>query len=169
MKGKTITSVIHLRVGKMLTSFNNIGSSGTSTVTTKFGFILFFVGLSKLKPVCDEAGQKGIELLINAAIVAILFDLIPLLCIFAGIKYFLPFVIQSYGLLELKKSQSIGTDGVAGISSLIVALIIWSILGLIHFDGDTINTQISLVALVVIIFIRLKIQQGIINRILGKG
>lgn len=171
MKEKAIISVTSVLVGNILTTFNNIGSGWTSTVTTILGFILFFAGLNQLKPFCDEAGQKGIQLLIKAAItglVAMFIDFIPLLGILAGIIYIIAFVLQVYGLLELKKSQSIGVEGVAGTSNLITALvfvILGSILGLIPFAGDTINALVSLAALVIIIFAWMRIQQGIINRL----
>jgi uncharacterized membrane protein len=168
MKEKVITSVTLVLTGNLLTTFNNIGSGWTSTVMAIIGFVLFFIGLGQLKPALDEAGQKGIRLLINATIVGIIgmfIDFIPLLGILAGLIYIAAFVMQVVGLLDLKKSQSIGAEGIDGVGNLIgamVLVIIGSILGLIPFAGNTINALISLIALVVIIFGWLKIQRGMI-------
>jgi hypothetical protein len=168
MKEKFVSSVTLVLVGNMLTTFNNIGNGWTSTSSAIIGFIIYFIGLGQLKFVFDEFGQKGVKLLINSTVVglvALFFDFIPLMGILAGIIYIVAFIMQIVGLLELQKSNSIGSEGVGGVGNLIgamVLVIIGSILGLIPFAGNTINALISLIALVVIIFGWLKIQRGMI-------
>ena len=49
MEKKTITSVTLILVGNMLTTYNNIGSGWTATVTAIIGFVMFFIGLGQLK------------------------------------------------------------------------------------------------------------------------
>ena len=171
MKEKFISSVTLVLAGNMLTIFNNIGSGWATTATAILGFILYFIGLGQLKTVFDEFGQKGIKLLINATIVgliAMFFDFIPLMGILSGIIYIVAFIMQIVGLMELKKSQSIGTEGIAGVGNLIgamVLVIVGSILGLIPFAGNSINAVVSLAALIIIILGWLKIQQGMITAI----
>ena len=171
MEKKAITSVTLILAGNMLTTYNNIGSGWTATVTAIIGFILFFIGLGQMKSYMDEKGKSGVSLLINAAIlgiIALVLHLIPFVGgIFAGILYLIAFIIQLAGLLKLKNSETIGTAGASGVSNILIAMvlmIIGSILGMLPFAGGMINSVISLIALLLILFGWLKIQEGIIEK-----
>jgi uncharacterized membrane protein len=170
MKQKAISSVTLILVGNMLTTYNNIGSGWTSTITAIIGFVLFFIGLGQLNSFLDEPGQKGLSMLKNSAIlgiVALIIHIIPLLGgIIAGILYLIAFIIQLVGLLQLQKSTTLGTKGAAGISNLLIAMglmIIGSLIGILPFAGGTINALISLIAFMLILLGWLKIQEGIIE------
>lgn len=172
MKKDAVKSVTLVLVGNMLTTYNNIGSGWTSTITAIIGFVLFFLGLGQLKSFLDENGKKGISLLINAAIlgiVALVIHLIPLLGGFlAGLLYLIAFIIQLIGLLKLKNSESLGSVGVAGVNNLLIAMalmIFGSLLSILPFAGEAINSVISLIALLLILFGWLKIQEAIIEKI----
>lgn len=154
----------------MLIIYNNIGSGWTSTITAIIGFILFFIGLGQLKPFMDELGEKGFMLLTNSAIlgvIAMVIDFISLMGILAGIMYIIAFIKQLYGLMRHKHSTRIGSEGINGVSNLIVAMIlviVGSILGLIPAAGKILNAVISLIAFMLILFGWLKIQKGLLSR-----
>lgn len=171
MKKEAIRSVTLILTGNMLTTYNNIGSGWTSTITAIIGFILFFLGLGKLKPFLDEIGKRGIGLLVNAAmlgIVAIVIGLIPFLGgIFAGLLYMTAFILQLIGLLKLKNSKTFSPVGVMGVNKLLIAMalmIFGSFLGILPFAGEMINSIISLIALMLILLGWLKIQEDIIEK-----
>src|ERR1035437_1155359 len=109
---KSITSVTFILVGNMLLTYNSIGDGWTASLTTIFGYILFFVGLSRLKSALDETGQNGVSKLIWAAIlgiIATLFSYIPLVGgIPAGILNLIAFILQLVGLFKLKNSRTLG-------------------------------------------------------------
>lgn len=171
MNQKSITSVTLILVGNMLTTYNNIGSGWTSTITAIIGFIIFFIGLGQLKSFLDEQGQKGIRLLTISAIlgiVALIIHFIPLIGgVFAGILYMAAFVLQLVGLLQLKKSEKLGSQGVNGVNNLLIAMvlmIIGSLISILPFAGETIDSVICLVALLLILFGWLNIQKGIVEK-----
>jgi len=171
MKQKAITSVTLILVGNMLTTYNNIGSGWTSTITAIIGFILFFIGIGQLQSFIDEPGRYGLKLLKIAAIlgiIALIIHLMPLVGgLFAGIIYLIVFIIQLVGLLNLRKSALLGNEGANGISYLIIAMvlmIIGSFIGMLPFAGDTIKAFFALGAFMLILFGWLKIQEGIAVR-----
>jgi hypothetical protein len=171
MERKAITSITLILVGNMLTTYNSIGSGWTATTTAIIGFILFFIGLGQLKDFMDEKGKSGVSLLVNAAIlgiIALILDFIPLVGgVFAGILYCISFVIQFIGLLKLKSSETIGTTGLVGVNNLLVAMIlmiIGSILSILPFAGEYLNSVISLIALILVLIGWLKFQEAIIEK-----
>lgn len=171
MKKEAIKSVTLILIGNMLTTYNNIGSGWTSTVTAIIGFVLFFLGLGQLKPFLDDMGKRGIGLLVNAAmlgIAAMFIGLIPFLGgIFAGLLYMTAFIIQVIGLLKLKNSETFSAVGVMGVNNLLIAMalmIFGSLLSILPFAGEIINSIISLIALLLILSGWLKIQDDIIEK-----
>lgn len=168
-KKETIKSVTFILGGSLLQMFNGIGGGWASSLTAIFGMVLFFKGLSALKEGLDEAGQGGVKLLITAAILSIIgfvFDIIPLMGIVASIILLAAFIVELVGFLKLKASASIGEEGKKGISLLLVAMIlgiITSILGLIPFIGAIVGSIVSIIALVLVFFGWIKVQEGLMN------
>lgn len=168
-KRNAISSVTLILVGNMLTTYNNIGTGWTATITAIIGFIIFFMGLDKLKSLLDDSGKAAVKLLINATIIgiiALVIDLIPLIGgIFAKILYLIAFIIQLVGLLKLKDSKTIGETGVAGVNNLLIAMVIMVIGSIISIfpGGEFINSVISFAAFLLILFGWLKIQDAMIS------
>jgi hypothetical protein len=81
--------------------------------------------------------------------------------------FIVAFVIQLIGFIKLKGSESIGENGKSGVTLLIVSMILailQSIFGLLPFAGAIIAGIISLVALILVFFGWLKIQDGLISK-----
>ncbi|MCF8230000.1 MAG: hypothetical protein K9G58_03765 [Bacteroidales bacterium] len=167
-KKETITSVTFILSGSLLQMFNGIGNGWISTLTAIFGLILFFMGLSKLKKGIDEKGQAAVKMLIIAAIlglIGLVLDLIPLIGIVASIVFIAAFIVQLIGVIKLKSSESIGESGKSGVTLLLIAMIlaiIQSIFGFVPLAGGIIAGIISFIALILVFFGWLKIQDGII-------
>jgi uncharacterized membrane protein len=170
-KKETIKSVTYVIAGALLQMFNGIGGGWASSLTAIFGLVLFFIGLKKLKDGMDEAGQGAVKLLIIAAImgvVGLVFDLIPLLGLISSIIFIAAFIVELIGFIKLKTSASIGEAGKGGVTLLIVAMtlaIVQSIFGLLPFVGGIIGSILSIVAIILVFFGWLKIQEGIIDNI----
>ena len=108
-KKEIIKSVTFVLSGSLLQMFNGIGDGLWSTLTSIFGIVLFFIGLSKLKEGLDESGKAAVKMLIIAAILAgvgFLLNLIPLVGgVIASIVLLAAFIIQLIGYLKLKNSS----------------------------------------------------------------
>lgn len=167
-KKETIKSVTFILSGSLLQMFNGIGNGWISTLTAIFGLILFFMGLNKLKKGIDEKGHAAVKMLIIAAIIGIvglILDLIPLVGIVASIVFIVAFIIQLIGVIKLKGSESIGESGKSGVTLLLVAMIlaiVQSIFGFVPLAGGIVAGILSFVALILVFFGWLKIQDGII-------
>ena len=88
------------------------------------------------------------------------------LLIVASIILLAAFIVELVGFLKLKASASIGEEGKKGISLLLVAMIlgiITSILGLIPFIGAIVGSIVSIIALALVFFGWIKVQEGLMN------
>lgn len=170
-KKETIKSVTFIISGAILQMFNGIGGNWAASLIAIFGLVLFFMGLKKLSDGVDEAGKGAIKLLVISAIIGIVglvFDIIPLLGIIAPIIFIVAFVFQLIGFLKLKSSATIGEAGKSGITLLLIAMvlaILGSILGIVPALGSIVDSILSIIALILVFFGWLKIQEGIIDNI----
>ncbi len=168
-KKETIKSVTFILSGALLQMFNGIGGGWASSLVAIFGMVLFFMGLSKLKEGVDEAGKGGVKFLIIAAILSIVgfvIDIIPLMGWLAAIILIIAFVIELVGFLKLKASDSIGEVGKSGITLLLVAMalaILQNIFGLIPMAGGVIGSVLSIIAIVLVFFGWIKVQEGLVD------
>lgn len=168
-KKETIKSVTFVIAGALLQMFNGIGGGWASSLTAIFGLVLFFIGLKKLKDGMDEAGKGAIKFLIIATIlgvIGLLFDLIPLMGLISSLLFIAAFIVELIGFIKLKASASIGEVGKGGITLLLVAMvlaIVQSIFGLLPLVGGMIGSVFSIIAIILVFFGWLKIQEGIID------
>ena len=170
-KKETIKAVTFILSGALLQLFNGIGGGWAASVVSIFGLILFFIGLMKLKGGLDTAGKGAVQMLIVGAIigaVGLFFDLlpIPLTDTLATILFIIAFVFQLIGFIKLKASTTIGEIGKSGAGLLVISMIlviVASVFGFIPLLGETITAILSLVALFLVIFGWIKIQEGIIG------
>lgn len=156
----------------MLTTYSSIGEGWTATITAIFGLILFFIGLNRLKSFLDDIGQDGVSKLVLAAIIGVIATFLSFIPLAGGIVakllILIAFILQVIGLLKLKKSETFGETGAAGISYLLIALMLMvlaSFLGILPFVGGTIKSVISLIAFMLIPFGWLKVQEAIIEKV----
>ena len=171
MKKENVQSITFILSGSMLQMFNGVGANWTSTLAAIFGIILFFMGLKKLKDGLDEAGQGAVKMLniaIIIGIVGLVIDLIPLMGLVASIVFLVAFIFELIGFLKLKNSESIGEVGKSGVTLLLIAMglaILNSIIGIVPFLGAVVGTVISLIALILVFFGWLKIQEGLLEKL----
>ena len=72
------------------------------------------------------------------------------------------------GLLKLKASTSIGESGKGGITLLLVAMILAilvSVFGLLPLIGSIVGSILSIVAIILVFFGWIKIQEGLLENI----
>ncbi len=170
-KKETIKSITFILSGALLQMFNGIGGNWAASLAAIFGLVLFFIGLKKLSEGVDAEGQGAIKMLTIAVIiglVGLVFDIIPLLGIIAPIIFIVAFVFELIGFIKLKSSKSIGESGKSGITLLLIAMglsILESILGIVPFLGAIIGSVLSLIALILVFYGWIKIQEGLIETI----
>ncbi len=169
-KKETIKAVTFVLCGSLLQMFNGIGDGLWSTITSIFGIILFFVGLSKLKDGLDEKGSSAVKLLIISAIlggVGFIFELIPLVGgMIASIVLLVAFIVQLVGYIKLKSSGSIGENGKSGVNLLLIAMIVAafaSLVGIIPFLGGIVVSISSFAGLLLVFFGWVKVQEGLVE------
>ena len=170
-KKETIKSVTFIIVGSLLQLYNGVSGGWASTIVAIFGFVLFLMGLNMLKSSLDENGQGAVKLLVIASILGIIglvIDFIPLIGFVSSIIYIVAFVIELVGFLKLKKSDSIGEIGKAGVTFLLIAMILAIVqifLGLLPIPFMGILTLIiAIAALVLVLFGWIKVQEGLVEK-----
>lgn len=160
------SAVTYILGGALLQLYAGIGSGWLSIFIAIFGFIVFYLGLDRLKSSLDFTGQSAVSLLKMAAIVggiSAFIDLVPLLGVVASLGYMAAFVMELIGFVKLKNSQSIGRTGQSGATFLLVAMILavlQALLGLLPFVGGFLAAPIGFMALVLAFFGWVRIQEG---------
>lgn len=165
-----IQSVTYILSGALLQLFNGVDDGWASTLVAIFGFILFYVGLGKLKSGLDAPGQQAVGLLMIAAIIGVagaFIDLIPLMGIFASLAFVAAFVIELIGFLRLKNSGALNEAGKSGVSLLIAAMalaIVQSLFGFLPFVGGIFAAIFAIAAIVLVFLGWVKIQEDMAER-----
>jgi len=161
------TAVTYILGGALLQLYAGIGSGWMSVIIAIFGFVVFYIGLDKLKFGLDPVGQSAASMLKLAAIVGAIsafVDLIPFLGILASLGYTAAFVIELVGFLKLKTSDSVGATGKSGASLLLIAMILavlQSLIGLLPFVGGYLAAPLGLAALMMVFFGWIRVQEGL--------
>lgn len=167
---ETIKSISFILSGALLQLFNGIGGGWATTLVAIFGFILFFIGLDKLKNGLDATGQSGVGMLKIAALigaVGAVIDLVPLMGWLASLAFIAAFVLELVGFLKLKSSQSLGEEGKGGVTLLLVAMvlaIVQAFFGFLPFVGGFFSSLFALAALALVFFGWVKVQDDILSR-----
>lgn len=167
---EAIKSITFILGGALLQLFNGIGDGWASTLVAVFGFIIFYIGLDKLKDGLDNPGQSGVGMLKIAALIGAtgaLVDLIPLLGWLATLAYITAFVLELLGFVKLKSSGSLGTEGKGGVTLLLVAMvlaIVQAFFSFLPFVGSFFSTPFALAALALVFFGWVKVQDDILSR-----
>lgn len=161
------TAITYILGGALLQMYAGIGSGWMSVIIAIFGFVIFYIGLDKLKFGLDQTGQSAASMLKLAAIVGAIsafVDLIPLLGILASLGYTAAFVIELVGFLKLKNSDTVGVSGKSGASLLLIAMIlavVQSLIGLLPFVGGYLAAPLGLAALMLVFFGWIRVQEGL--------
>ena len=169
-KKDAIVSITYIISGALLQMFNGVQDGFGATLISIFGFIVFFMGLSKLKNLVDEIGQKAIGLLMIAALIGAggaVIDLIPLMGLIASIAYLAAFIMELIGLSQLKSSRTFGPEGKSGFSILTLAMvlsIVRAVIGVIPFIGGIFASIISVAVVVLVLVGWMKVQEDMAER-----
>jgi uncharacterized membrane protein len=171
MNSKSVTSVSFILVGNMLTAYSSIGDDWPAIVLAILGVTLFFIGLIRLKTFLDPAGQNGVMKLIWASVLGIMasgLSFIPVIgFIPAGMFNIASFVLQLIGLLSLKRSETLGEMGAGGVNLILIAIglmVVAAAVGFLPFAGKMIKEGVVLIAIILIPFGWLKVQEAMIGR-----
>lgn len=166
MKKDAITAITMILAGNLLATFNGISGGILSAITAIIGFIIFFMGLSKLKTHLDSAGKAGITLIflgIAISILGLIIDLIPGIGgIIATIFYIAAYLLELFGFIRMKGTDSAGKQGKTGIGYIIISLIL-VLVGVVFMFfpfGSWITGILSIFSLFLVVFGWIKVQAG---------
>lgn len=161
-------AVTYILGGSLLQMFSSSLASGWSAnFVAIFGFIIFYVGLDRLRQGLDPVGQSAAGLLKVAALIgagAGVIDLIPLLGWLATLGYVAAFVIEIVGYLKLQGSHALNAAGKSGATLLLLAMIVAiaaSILSMLPFGGF-LAAPLMMATLALIFFGWVKVQEGML-------
>lgn len=170
-KKDAIMAVTYIISGSLLQMFNGVQDGFGATLVSILGFIVFFMGLKKLKNLVDPAGQKAIGMLMTGAIIGgsgAIIDLFPVIgSIIASIAYLIAFIFELIGLTQFKSSRTFGPTAQNGFSILVTSMalsVLRAIVGLIPFIGGLFASIISVVVVVLILFGWMKVQEDMAER-----
>lgn len=163
----SLKSITYILSGSLLYTYNGIAGGWMSGLAAIFGFVLFIIGLNRIKTGLDSSGKSGVSLMSVGAIIggiSSLLDLVPMIGILSGIGFIIAFLLLLLGLIRLNNSDAIGLIGQNGIVRLITAMVI-AILGafisLIPIFGNALASIFALIAMFLMVSGWLKVQEGI--------
>lgn len=182
-KKDAIVALTYIISGALMQLLNGVQDGYPATVVTITGFIVFFIGLNKLKQLVDGTGQTATGILMIGAIigtVAALIDFIPFLGSYAYVVYFLAFLVELIGLIQFKSSRTFGPTGRSGFSVLSIAMVISILRALIgmlplfddslviFFLGDIIISMFTVLALILVLVGWMKVQEDLAERFVAE-
>ncbi len=168
MKKDAITAITMILAGNLLATFNGISGGILSGITAIIGFIIFIMGLSKLKTHLDDAGKAGITLIfigVAINILGLIIDLIPAVgAIIASIFYIIAYLLELFGFIRMRGTESAGEKGKSGVSYIIISLIL-ILVGVLFMllpipFGSWVTGILSIISLFLVVFGWIKIQAG---------
>ncbi|MCF8232341.1 MAG: hypothetical protein K9J27_09140 [Bacteroidales bacterium] len=171
MTNQSTKAVTFIIIGSLLQLSNGINGGWSSLLVAIFGFIMFYVGLSRLKTSLDEKGAGAVKFLMIAAIIGAVgsaIDLIPLVGIVASIFYVAAFVLQLIGYIKFKASDSLAVTAKSGVTLLLVAMglgILAALVGIIPLLGALVVSILSIASLILVLFGWIKIQDGLVTTV----
>ena len=129
-------SITYILAGTLISIISGVTDGIASTILSIFGFIVLFSGYNMLGREQDGNIQKGASKLRIAAIIGLIgaaIDLIPILGTVSYVFYIISFVYQIFGMLDIRKSEILGTEGKAGVTFVFVAMALAILTGLLNF------------------------------------
>lgn len=128
-----------LLTGMLMHTFTMIDDSIVIKIAAFVGFIIYWLGIEKLKSGLDTTGQKGASYLkksIVLNVIGLILDMIPLMGVVANIFYIISFIVNFMGYGKLSHSEMIDPKGQVGASRLKTAMILSVIVSLFGFAED---------------------------------
>ncbi len=185
-----VTSITMILIGTLLLLCNTATSGWAPAIASIFGLFLVFKGYKQLHDHVDEVGQKAVNLLVISIIIGIVASVLDVIASFINIgsgditgivsaepgvfdyiviiAFAVAYIVQFIGFLKLRESSSIGEAGKSGVLFLMISMIvavIAIIITIVPFSG-IITPIFAIIGLILIFFGWLKVQDGIISKIL---
>lgn len=146
-----VTAITYILAGMLIQIGNTAVSGWAAAIASIIGFVLFLMGLNKLKGTLDEVGQSAVQLIVIAAYVGILASVLDFVSGIVGvgsglkaitsgnlgglaapstfdmivaIVFIAAFILELLGFLKLKGSEMINEQAKGGITLLVIAVIL---------------------------------------------
>ncbi len=187
-----VQSVSYILAGALMQLGSSAVSGWAASLTSVFGFILFFMGLNGFKNTVDEVGKKAVQVILIAVFIGIgasVVDFIaavtkPTPSVFeafaapakptifdtiASVVFIVAFVVKLIGFIMLKGSEMLGEKGKSGVTLLIVSMglaVLTSVfIGLLPIGGGIVSGLLSIASLLLVVFGWLKIQEALAEKV----
>ncbi len=182
-------SISYILAG-MLLQLGSTGASGWGTsLAAGLGFVMYLMGLTKLRDTLDEAGKAAVQLILIAVYIglaAAVIDFIASLSVpeptfsfkapkpgiwerIASIAFIASFVVSLIGFVRFKESTLLDDTGKSGVTLIIISMalaIVASIFsGLVPFGGGLITSVFSVAGLFLVLFGWLNVQEALAEKI----
>lgn len=145
------SAIIYILTGSILIEFHAIADSIPSTIIAFFGCYIFYLGCQKMLIRGDQVWNKGVSYLATSLyvlVISIFIDIIPLMGFIATLGFATSFVLQVFGILQMRKSRMSMGDVKSGLNFIILGLAFAfaaSFFNLIPFFGDFITAYLACV------------------------
>jgi hypothetical protein len=166
------SATTYIICGDLLQLSGSVLGTWVGAITLIIGIVFLYNGLNRLKSILDTDGEKGVGLLRTSLIIALVGGVINMIPFFGGFVsptfYMIAFIVQIFGYVRLRKSDSIGEIGKSGVP-LMYTSVVFSFLavlfGILPVFGSTLAGLCSLVAILCLVNGWLRIQEGILGKL----
>jgi hypothetical protein len=166
------SATTYIICGDLLQLTGSVVNSWVGTITLIIGLVFLYNGLNRLKAILDTDGEKGVGLLRMSLIIALIGGVINMIPFFGGFIaptfYMIAFIVQIFGYIRLRKSDSIGDVGKSGVPMMYTSIIfafLAVLFGIFPVVGSTIGGLCSLGAILCLVSGWLRIQEGILGKL----
>jgi hypothetical protein len=166
------SATTYIICGDLLQLSGSVLDSWVGAITLIIGIVFLYNGLNRLKAILDTDGEKGVGLLRLSLIIALVGGVINMIPFFGGFIaptfYMIAFIVQIFGYMRLRKSDSIGEVGKSGVPMMYASIVFafFAVLfGILPVVGSTIAGLCSLAAILSLVSGWLRIQEGILGKL----
>lgn len=184
-----VHSISYIMAGMLLQLGSTAASGWGVSLAAGLGFVMYLMGLTKLKETLDETGKAAVRLILIAVYIGLAASVIDFIASLsmpeptfsfkgadpgiweriASLAFIASFVVSLIGFVKLKESPLLGAAGKSGVTLIIIsmALAIAASLfsGFVPIGGGFITSIFSIGGLFLVLFGWLNIQEALAEKI----
>ncbi len=182
-------SISYILAGMLLQLGSTAASGWGTSVAAGLGFVMFLMGLTKLRDTLDQKGKAAVQLILIAVYIGLAASVIDFFASLsvpdpatffkapeptiweriASLAFIASFVVSLIGFIKFKESELLDDNGKSGVNMIIISMglaIAASIFtGLLPFGGGFIATVFGIAGLFLVLFGWLNIQEALAEKI----
>ncbi|TVQ18362.1 MAG: hypothetical protein EA361_01470 [Bacteroidetes bacterium] len=182
-------SISYILAGMLLQLGSTAASGWGTSVAAGLGFVMFLLGLTKLRDTLDQVGKAAVQLILIAVYIGLAASVIDFFASLsvpdptsffkapepsiweriASLAFIASFVVSLIGFIKFKESELLDDNGKSGVNMIIISMglaIAASIFtGLLPFGGGFVATVFGVGGLFLVLFGWLNIQEALAEKI----